>query len=258
MRLLLANRSNDRLVILTELLVLYAIAKLSYALFNLGPRFRSLAAIRRRQISAIPTIILLQVAAVSLIMTSTGPNFLSGFLNPATRDDIFNIWFLITIGYVFEILYRPLHPFLAAHHLFVQIFSYYFLLYLEDLPHVVLYARLFLILIIWGLGVMDTLVELTIVVYYTTPVDKRWSRKLVRTLEKLSEAARLVLWALLFGYILTHFGEFRERLSSAEKVFWIVALGLWTYIEVDDAKVLWHMAEKFGKTNGKGNSEPVK
>jgi hypothetical protein len=104
----LAAIQNDRLVIISEILLLYFSTELCLKVLALcSLRFRTLPSYRQRQISIIPPIIVFKLTIIILFISSaiscaSHPDF-----SPESLHNLYHIINHITFGYLFEILYRP-------------------------------------------------------------------------------------------------------------------------------------------------------
>ena len=254
-RSLILSHSNDRLLILSELLLLYITTHLTHFILSLlSPRFRLSPPHRQRQLSIIPPIILTKLVSINLIFTTIYFNPSTTFISPfsvfrdvSLVDELFDYWFLITIGYVFELLYRPSPTLLQGHHLILQVFNFYYPLFLRHQPQNGLFSGFLFILVTFGLGIEDTVVDIFVLFYRTLPVEGRAARWLVRGLGVTQELTRALEWAVVGWYLLAQLGEARRLVGTGELIFWGLLLVGWVWTEIDDWVKLRSMWKKFGR-----------
>ncbi|KAG0649847.1 hypothetical protein D0Z07_3639 [Hyphodiscus hymeniophilus] len=267
LRALILLHSDDRLLLLTEILLLFSTTELtSILLYILSPRFRTAPKRRQRQLSIIPPIIAVKLLSTYLIVSTTIHFFqdrfsadgkqltisqqLPAILRDASimdlGDELFSYWFLITIGYIFELLYRPSPPLLQGHHMGLQIFNYYYPFYLYQQRQYGLCTGFLVIIIVFGLGIQDSVVDVFVLFHRILPTDNRGTRMVVRGLGILQEFTRLLEWSLMGWYLFTQRGEVSRLLGVWEMVFWAFLLAGWVWTEVDDWFKLRSMWKKFG------------
>ncbi|PVH79661.1 hypothetical protein DL98DRAFT_515921 [Cadophora sp. DSE1049] len=185
---LLTKEDNDRLIIISEFLTLYFLTSVtSKILSSSTPRFNTLPSYRQRQLSIIPPIITFKLLIITLFIYAS-TNILN-FSTPSL-DKLFRIVNHITFGYIFEILYRPSPALLQSHQIFLQGLSFHFILYLRYQPHYLLILRLCSVIIVFGVGWTNSFVDLMVLACRLAPLEKKWSRMLVRSLGFGSEVAR--------------------------------------------------------------------
>ena len=262
LRSIILSHSNDSILILTELLLLYITTYLTQFLLSIiSPQFNRSPPDRQRQLAIILPIILTKLISISLILSTLYakissksfeqiPFFRSIFgdsrSNTALTDELFDYWFLITIGYVFELLHRPSPPLLQGHHLVLQLFNYYYPFFLRHSSKNDLCSGILFILVIFGLGIQDTVVDIFALLYRILTAESKGATILVRGLGVLQECTRALEWLMLGWYLFTQWGEARRLLGPGELMFWGALLAGWVWTEVDDFVKLRAMTRKFG------------
>jgi hypothetical protein len=234
------------MVITTELLLLYFSTELCFILLaRTSKRFNTLPPFRQRQISIIPPIIAFKTCIIYFFLSSG--SLIAQDLNAASLDQLFKIVNHICFGYIFEILYRPSPRLLQGHHIALQALTFYFTLYLRHQSHYALLARLCSVVIVFGVGLTDSFVDLMVFAYRICSLEKDSSKFLVRVLARGSEIARGVQWIVLWGFILLNLESFAKLLYTWEKFIWVLALAGWVWTEIDDVVKLNAMARNFGR-----------
>lgn len=230
----LDNRKDDRTTIITLLMYLYLGTFLTRQLLPLlSPRINLLPIYRRQQLAVTIPMLILRCGVAFLVAES---EFSTRYPTPKSiqlLDHQASLFYLLTIGYIFELLHRPSPLDLDLHHLAVvaaQLYYFHHRATRSASEHLDVF-QLIIILIIYGIGPVDFASENIRLIYYAAPPN-HLSLAGIYALTALGWAGRIVQWCVMGRYIIERREDLGRGLGWVEGSVWLVFLAFWVYCEV--------------------------
>jgi hypothetical protein len=257
---ILNNRNNDRVIIMSLLIYLYFSTLLTRHLLPLISLRVSLLPTYRQQQLAVTIPMLILRCGVALVVAES--EFTHRYHPPGTPKPIqlldhqASLIFLLTLGYIFELLLRPSPLDLDLHHLAVVVAQFYYFHHRATKPvdeHLAVF-QIIIILVIYGIGPVDFASENIRLIYYAAPPNVL-SLAGIYALTVLGWAGRFVQWGVMGRYVWD--GNLSGGLGWREGAVWVAFLGFWVYCEVVEVVHFLRLGEKYRKRVRKMGSRGV-
>lgn len=246
----LNSRDNDRAVVMALLMYLYFGTLLTRQLLPLiSARVPLLSVARQQQLAVTVPMLFLRCGVAALVAES---EFSYRYHSPSTPKPISlldyqaNLSYLLTTGYVFELLFRPSPLDLVLHHLAVvaaQFYYFYHRVISPEEDHLAVF-QLLIILVIYGIGPVDFASENIRLIYYAAK-PSFLTLGVIYALTTLGWAARFVQWWTMAGYIVEKNEQLRDIWNLGEAGLWASFLAFWIYCEVVEVVHFLRLADKW-------------
>jgi len=249
---ILDNCNNDRIIIIALLMYLYLGTFLTRQILPLlSPRIILLPIYRRQQLAVTLPMLILRCGVAFLVAES---EFSTRYTAPKSirlLDHQASLIYLLTIGYIFELLHRPSPLDLDLHHLAVvaaQLYYFHHRATRSVSEHLDVF-QLIIILVIYGIGPVDFASENIRLIYYVAP-PSYLSLAGIYALTALGWTGRIVQWYVMGSYIMERREDLERGLGWREGCIWVVFLGFWVYCEVVEVVHFLRLGEKYKKKIG--------
>lgn len=254
--------THERELVMGLFVALYVATQIAkFSLPRVFPKIHTITPARQRQIFTLWPMIILKLTVCYLTAEAEyATRFQSaGLRNGSKTFELMhhqtNVFYILVLGYIFELLYRPNPIELDYHHVFVLMgYSYYRLRFarVSDLEAVnpvtqaatINLFHLVTIMVIFGVGPVDLASETIRFVYYAIDA-KSWSANIMRICVGVTWVGRLSQWYVMLEHLAGSVTSLVEALGWFEMGVCTAFIAYWIWMETVEIVFLIGLSKRY-------------